>query len=49
MNLCYEKILSSEIRRYDKDEETFVNADGVKIDRAVNHKANGVDNEYSVV
>lgn len=44
----FEVLLNREIDRYDKDENTLVNVDGVKYKKAV-AKSNNAANEYSVV
>ncbi|KAL8108466.1 hypothetical protein AgCh_024789 [Apium graveolens] len=45
----FEELLNREIDRYDKDENTVVNVDGVKYKKAVVAKSHNSANEYSVV
>lgn len=44
----FEELLNREIDRYDKDENTLLNVDGVKYKKAV-ARSNNIANEYSVV
>jgi hypothetical protein len=41
--------LEPEREKFDKNDETFVNVDGVKYRKESNGKVNRIDNEYSVV
>ncbi|KAK2364043.1 myelin-associated oligodendrocyte basic protein [Trifolium repens] len=41
--------LETELEKFDKNDETFVNVDGVKYRKESNGKVNSIDNEYSVV
>ncbi|KAK2364147.1 myelin-associated oligodendrocyte basic protein [Trifolium repens] len=41
--------LETEIGKFDKNDETFVNVDGVKYRKESDRKVNSIDNEYSVV
>ncbi|KAK2418037.1 myelin-associated oligodendrocyte basic protein [Trifolium repens] len=41
--------LETEREKFDKNDETFVNVDGVKYRKESNGKVNRIDNEYSVV
>lgn len=45
----FKKLLNREIARYDKDENTFVNVDGVKYKKEIAARANNIANEYLVV
>ncbi|KAK1369016.1 hypothetical protein POM88_035108 [Heracleum sosnowskyi] len=45
----FEELLNREIDRFDKDENTLVNVDGVKYKKEVVAKSNYIANEYSVV
>jgi hypothetical protein len=41
--------LETELEKFDKNDETFVNVDGVKYQKESGGKVNSIDNEYSVV
>lgn len=45
----FEELLNREIDRYDKDENTLVNVNGVKYKKEVVAKSYNIANEYSVV
>ncbi|KAK1382790.1 hypothetical protein POM88_020525 [Heracleum sosnowskyi] len=46
---CFRGFLKTEVGKFDKNDETFVNVHGVKFGKHSVGKVNNIDNEYSVV
>lgn len=46
---CFRGFLETELAKFDKEEETFVNVDGVICKKDSAGNVNSIDNEYSVV
>lgn len=46
---CFKGFLETELAKFDKEEETFVNVDGAICEKHSAGNVNSIDNEYSVV